>query len=78
MCTKLIRKIFSFKRNYRLDWHIFLIYSPIQDDGCVRKTNVWYFFTVDATGKKIRGQADGKVNDYDQYGKLTFALICIC
>jgi hypothetical protein len=30
---------------------------------------------VDATGKKIRGQADGKVNDYDQYGKLTFALI---
>jgi len=23
---------------------------------------------VDATGKKIRGQADGKINDYDQYG----------
>jgi len=43
----------------------------------VRKTNVWYLFTVDATGKKIRGQADGKVNDYDQYGKLTFALIYI-
>lgn len=43
----------------------------------MRKTNVWYLFTVDATGKKIRGQADGKVNDYDQYGKLTFALIYI-
>jgi len=43
----------------------------------VRKTNVWYLFTVDATGKKIRGQADGKMNDYDQYGKLTFALIYI-
>jgi hypothetical protein len=28
-----------------------------------------YLLTVDATGKKIRGQADGKVNDYDQYGK---------
>jgi len=44
----------------------------------VRKTNVWYLFAVDATGKKIRGQADGKVNDYDQYGKLTFGLIHIC
>jgi hypothetical protein len=43
----------------------------------VRETNVWYLFAVDATGKKIRGQADGKVNDYDQYGKLTFALISI-
>lgn len=37
----------------------------------MRETNVWYLFAVDATGKKIRGQADGKVNDYDQYGKLT-------
>jgi len=44
----------------------------------VGKTNVWYLFTVDATGKKIRGQADGKVNDYDQYGKSTFVLIYIC
>lgn len=32
-------------------------------------TNFRYLLTVDATGKKIRGQADGKVNDYDQYGK---------
>lgn len=32
-------------------------------------TNFGYFLTVDATGKKIRGQADGNVNDYDQYGK---------
>lgn len=43
----------------------------------MRKTGVCYLFTVDATGKKIRGQADGKVNDYDQYGKLTFSLIYI-
>jgi hypothetical protein len=26
-------------------------------------------FTVDETGKKIRGRADEKVKDYDQYGK---------
>lgn len=43
----------------------------------MRETDVWYLFAVDATGKKIRGQADGKVNDYDQYGKLTFAPVYI-
>lgn len=43
----------------------------------MRETDVWYLFAVDATGKKIRGQADGKVNDYDQYGKLIFMPVYI-
>lgn len=27
------------------------------------------FISVDETGKKIRGRADEKVKDYDQFGK---------
>lgn len=31
---------------------------------------------VDATGKKIRGKPEGKVDDYDQYG-MFYCLNCI-
>ncbi|KAJ8886799.1 hypothetical protein PR048_013011 [Dryococelus australis] len=33
----------------------------------------WCGVLLDETGKKIRGKADGKINDYDQYGKMLTA-----
>jgi hypothetical protein len=32
--------------------------------------NYIFYAIVDATGKKVRGKPEGKVDDYDQYGML--------